>query len=184
MPRAACLRTRETCGGWRYDINPFIVVLCGSVLFMPCIRDWTCLCHLDWFLNRRGLCADARSIDEDEIDLAADALRIKLTAQTTLLGPRGRPTDSHSIAAAKAAEMTRLQRALGVSADHKEGKAFQRETEEERAARLAAREEREKERIEMALKKEREEEKRKKEWEEKERLRRREEYNRCVICVC
>ena len=92
--------------------------------------------------------------------------------------------------------MTRLQRALGVSADHQEGgschlkcrcradkrtgKAFQRETEEERAARIAAREARDQERIELALKRERENEQRKKEWEEKEKLRRREEYFRFV----
>jgi hypothetical protein len=74
--------------------------------------------------------------------------------------------------------MSRLQRALGVSADHQEGKAFQRETEEERAKRLAKREERDRARVEAALQREREEERRKKEWEEKERLRRREEYKR------
>lgn len=108
-----------------------------------------------------------------------EALRAQLTASSALLaGSRGRPTDSHSIAAAKQVEMSRLQRALGVSADHQEGKAFQRETEEERAKRFAEREERDRARVEAALQKEREEERRKKEWEEKEKLRRREEYKR------
>lgn len=86
--------------------------------------------------------------------------------------------DSHSMAAAKQAEMTRLQRAFGVSADHQEGKAFQRETEEEKAKRFADREERDRLRVEAALKREQDDEKRKKEWEEKEKIRRREEYKR------
>jgi serine/arginine repetitive matrix protein 2 len=66
--------------------------------------------------------------------------------------------------------------ALGVSANHREGAAFERETDEERAARMAEREERDQARIEAAVKREREAEIRKKEYEEKERLRRREEY--------
>ncbi|GFZ45970.1 Pre-mRNA-splicing factor cwc-21 [Saitozyma sp. JCM 24511] len=118
--------------------------------------------------------------DDETIETAVEALRTQLTASSALLaGSRGRPTDSHSIAAAKQVEMSRLQRALGVSADHQEGKAFQRETEEERAKRLAEREERDRARVEAALQREREEERRKKEWAEKERLRRREEYKRC-----
>lgn len=76
--------------------------------------------------------------------------------------------------------MSRLQRALGVSANHQEGKAFQRETEEERAKRLEEREERDRARIEAAVKREEEELRRKREWQEKERLRRREEYRRQV----
>ena len=120
-----------------------------------------------------------RRADDEAIEAAVDALRTRLLAQAPhLLGPRGRPTDSHSIAVAKEAEMSRLQRALGVSADHQEGKAFKRETEEEKAARYAAREARDQERIAAALKREREDLERKRDWEEKEKLRRREEYYR------
>ncbi|ORY22591.1 cwf21 domain-domain-containing protein, partial [Naematelia encephala] len=90
---------------------------------------------------------EEKGLDEDAIDEAVQILREKLTAKSALLD-RGRATDSHSIAAAKQVEMTRLQRALGVSANHVEGKAFQRETEEERAKRLAEREERDRQRIE------------------------------------
>ena len=117
------------------------------------------------------------SADEDAIEEAVSALREKLLAQNvSYLGPRSRPTDSHSIAAAKTAEMSRLQHALGVSADHVEGKAFKRETEEERAERMARREEKEQERIEREVKREREEAERKRDREEREKLRRREEY--------
>lgn len=73
-----------------------------------------------------------------------------------------------------------MQRALGVSADYVPGTAFHRETEEEKVARLAAREERDQARIEQVLKKEREDAQRKKEFEEREKLRRREEYYRWV----
>lgn len=66
--------------------------------------------------------------------------------------------------------------ALGVSANHREGAAFERETDEERAARMAEREERDQARIEAAVQRERDAEARKKDYEEKERLRRREEY--------
>ncbi|WWC69076.1 uncharacterized protein I206_103012 [Kwoniella pini CBS 10737] len=120
---------------------------------------------------------EEKGIDETDIDDQCDALRAKLSS-ANLPAPRSRPTDSHSIAAAKEAEMSRMGRALGVSASHVEGKAFQRETEEERAARLAEREERDKARVEAALQREREAERGKKEWEEKERLRRREEYKK------
>jgi len=120
------------------------------------------------------------SADDDAIEDAIAALRDRLTAQTALLGSKTRPTDSHSIAAAKQVEMSRLQRALGVSSDHVEGKAFQRETEEEKAGRFAEKREREQMKIEAALKREKEEEKRKAEFEEKEKIRRREEYKRYV----
>lgn len=66
--------------------------------------------------------------------------------------------------------------ALGVSANHREGAAFERETDEERAARMAEREERDQARIEAAVQRERDAETRKREYEEKEQLRRREEY--------
>lgn len=122
------------------------------------------------------------SADDDTIEDAVAALRERLSSAGTgiILGPRGRPTDSHSIAAAKKVEMSRLQLALGVSSNHEEGRAFKRETDEEKAARIAEREEREQAKIERALERERQEERRKKEWEEKEKLRRREEYYRLV----
>ena len=119
-------------------------------------------------------------MNDDAIESALDTLRDRLVAQASLVGPRERPTDSHSIAAAKQIEMSRLQLALGVSANHVEGRAFQRETEEEKAARAAQRAERDRERVEMALRKEEEEKKKKREWEEKEKVRRREEYKRWV----
>jgi serine/arginine repetitive matrix protein 2 len=72
--------------------------------------------------------------------------------------------------------MSRLQLALGVSANHREGAAFERETDEEKAARMAEREERDQQRIEAAVQRERDNEARKKEFEEKEKVRRREEY--------
>jgi serine/arginine repetitive matrix protein 2 len=119
-------------------------------------------------------------LSEEAIDEAVDTLRERLIASTLLMLPKGgaRPTDSHSLAAAKQAEMSRIQRAFGVSADHKEGAAFQRETEEEKVKRREDKEERDRQRVEAVLKKEKEEERRKKEFEERERIRRREEYKR------
>ncbi|KAK4684258.1 hypothetical protein P7C73_g5931, partial [Tremellales sp. Uapishka_1] len=114
--------------------------------------------------------------DEDLIEAAVSALRTRLTAAA--IAPSNRGTDSHSLAAAKQAEMSRLQRAFGVSADHKEGAAFVRESEEDKVKRMAEREDRDRQRVEAALKREKEDEMRKKEWEEKEKLRRREEYKR------
>ncbi|ODO10983.1 pre-mRNA-splicing factor CWC21 [Cryptococcus amylolentus CBS 6273] len=114
--------------------------------------------------------------DEDEIDEECDKLRQKLNLvkeQNT-----GKGKSSHSMAAAKEVEMSRLGRALGVRKDHVEGEAFKIETPEEKAERLARREENERMRIEAALKREKEDEERKKAWEEKEKLRRREEYRR------
>lgn len=119
---------------------------------------------------------EEKDMEEDDIEEECDKLRQKLAAQPDRFAGRG--LDTHSLAAAKEVEMNRLQRALGVSVNHEEGRAFKRETEEEKAARLAKREERERERIEAAIARERENERRKQEWEDKERLRRREEYRR------
>lgn len=123
--------------------------------------------------------------DDEEIEDAVSALREKLLAQSSSSSApiRGRGTDSHSIAAAKQVEMSRLQAALGVSANHREGAAFERETDEERAARLAEREERDRQRVEAAVQREREADERKRAFEEKEKLRRREEYYRYVISL-
>jgi serine/arginine repetitive matrix protein 2 len=127
--------------------------------------------------RHHAIVADKHSADEEEIEEAVSALRTQLLAQGgTILGPRGRATDSHSIAAAKQVEMSRLGRALGVSANHREGAAFERETDEEKAARMQEREERDQARIEAAVQRERQAEARKKEYEEKEKIRRREEY--------
>ncbi|WVQ71932.1 hypothetical protein IAR50_001474 [Cryptococcus sp. DSM 104548] len=114
--------------------------------------------------------------DEDEIDEECDQLRKKLSSVKEQNTGMGR--DSHSMAAAKEVEMGRLGRALGVGKNHVEGQAFKIETQEEKAERLARREENERMRIEAALKREKEDEERKKAWEEKEKLRRREEYRR------
>ena len=118
------------------------------------------------------------SADDDAIENAITDFRQRLAAEAGILGSFNRPTDSHSIAAAKQVEMSRLQRALGVSANHVEGKAFQRETEEERAKRFADREERDRVKVEVVLKREKEEARRKAEWEQKEKIRRREEYKK------
>lgn len=126
-----------------------------------------------WVVDGR---ADAR-LDEDDIEEQVAALRKKLQAHGVAV-PGRRATDSHSVAAAKEVEMGRMRGALRISADHVEGKAFIRETDEDKAERLAERERKERARIEEALKREEEEEKRKKEWEHKEKLRRREEYMR------
>ena len=127
--------------------------------------------------RHHAIVADRNSADEEEIEEAVSALRTQLLSQSgTILGPRGRATDSHSIAAAKQVEMSRLGRALGVSANHREGAAFERETDEEKSARMQEREERDQARIEAAVQREREAEARKKEYEEKEKIRRREEY--------
>lgn len=116
--------------------------------------------------------------DDEEIEDAVSALREKLlsSSSATVLGPRGRATDSHSIAAAKQLEMSRLGMALGVSANHREGAAFERETEEEKAARFAERDERDRQRVEAAVQRERDAEVKRKEFEEREKIRRREEY--------
>ncbi|KAL1405761.1 Serine/arginine repetitive matrix protein 2 [Vanrija albida] len=114
--------------------------------------------------------------DEGDIEDAVSALREKLSHETIV--PARRATDSHSVARAKEVEMGRLGRALNIGPDHVEGRAFQRETDEEKAARLAEKEERERQRVEAALKREREAEEREAAWREKEKLRRREEYYR------
>lgn len=72
--------------------------------------------------------------------------------------------------------MSRMGLALGVSANHREGAAFERETEEEKAARFAERDERDRARVEAAIQRERDAELKRKEFEEKEKIRRREEY--------
>lgn len=131
--------------------------------------------------------ADSIRADDEEIEDAVSALREKLLSASsgpTITGPRGRATDSHSIAAAKQVEMSRLQMALGVSVNHREGAAFERETEEERAARMAEREERDRQKVEAAIQREREAEQRRKDFEERERLRRREEYYRYFLLAC
>lgn len=66
--------------------------------------------------------------------------------------------------------------ALGVSSNHREGAAFERETEEEKAARFAERDARDRQRVEAAVQRERDAEVKKKEFEEREKIRRREEY--------
>lgn len=121
-------------------------------------------------------------MDDDEIEDRVSRLRDKLTAANVTLNAR-QAKDSHSIAAAKEVEMGRMKNALRISADHVEGKAFHRETEEERAIRLAEREEKERQKIEEAVEREREMERRKREFEEKEKLRRREEYKRRLSLI-
>ncbi|KAI9631797.1 uncharacterized protein MKK02DRAFT_41425 [Dioszegia hungarica] len=120
---------------------------------------------------------EEKGLDDDAIEEAVSTLRTTLSAQSHLLGtPRQRMTDSHSIAAAKQVEMSRLGRALGVSANHVEGKAFQRETEEERANRMAEREIKVQERAEREVRREIEMAKQAEEASDAAKKRRREEY--------
>jgi serine/arginine repetitive matrix protein 2 len=117
------------------------------------------------------------SVDEDEILNRVGELRTKLTAQMAAgTGPRLRATDSHGIAMAKQEEMERLRNAFGVSGQYKEGSAFIRETDEEKAQRYAEREERDRIKAQEIVARELEAEKREKERVEREKLRRREEY--------
>lgn len=68
---------------------------------------------------------------------------------------RNSARDSHALAAAKADEMGRMGRALGIGAGHVEGGAFsRRDAEAERVERAAKREALEKERAEVAAKRE------------------------------
>lgn len=122
-----------------------------------------------------------RSVDEDEILTRVGELRAKLTAQAaSSSGPRSRATDSHGIALAKQEEMERMRAAFGVSSQYKEGAAFMRETDEDKAQRYAERQEKDLKKAQEIVARELEAEKRQQEQQEKDKLRRREEYYRSV----
>ncbi|KAI0309255.1 hypothetical protein OF83DRAFT_1019086, partial [Amylostereum chailletii] len=92
-----------------------------------------------------------KDFEEDEIERQVSALRERL------LGMIPAPTsakalktsDTHGIAAAKKAELSRMASALGTRSDYSEGDAFDREKQEElRMKRLAEREEKDQRREE------------------------------------
>ncbi len=109
------------------------------------------------------------SVDEDEIEIRVSALRSRLvnalpsTPNAALFGSTNKASiralkshDSHALAAAKQDEMSKMGRAMGISAGHVEGKAFsRREAEMERAERAEKREQLDKERAEAIAAKER-----------------------------
>ncbi len=104
-------------------------------------------------------------IPEDEIDTRVSEIRARLlstmpraappasTSWATKAQMRNTARDSHALAAAKADEMGRMGRALGIGASHVEGGAFsRRDAEVERVERAAKREAMDKERAEAAAK--------------------------------
>lgn len=90
-----------------------------------------------------------------------------------------KPSDTHGLAAAKKAELSKMAAALGTRRDYAEGEAFDREKQEEmKIQRAAQREERDARREEDRKKMQEQREKYEAERKERERLRRREEDRR------
>ncbi|KAH7916782.1 pyridoxal phosphate-dependent transferase [Hygrophoropsis aurantiaca] len=118
-------------------------------------------------------------IDEAQIEAQVDELRTKLNANLAALAPSAKslkPSDTHGIAAAKKAELSKMARALGTRSNYAEGEAFDREKQEEnKIRRLAEREERDRKRGEDRARMEEQKRKWEEEKRERDRLRRREE---------
>lgn len=119
--------------------------------------------------------------EEDEIERQVAALREKLSS---MLPPPTdvkslKPSDTHGIAAAKKAELSKMAMALGTRSDYVEGDSFNQERQElERMKRMAEREERDRKREEDRKRYAEQREKWEQERKEKKRLRRREEDRR------
>ncbi|KAF8204918.1 cwf21 domain-containing protein [Pholiota molesta] len=125
---------------------------------------------------------EEKGLDESEIEAQVDQLRQKLLANlsASALPTRGlKPSDTHGMAAAKKAELSKMARALGTRADYQEGEAFDREKQEEnRIKRIAEREERERSRAEHKAKMTEQKAKWEEERKERDRLRQKEEEKR------
>lgn len=122
---------------------------------------------------------EEQGLDEDVIESKVDALRSSLLAKLPPAGSAasaagGRAGETHSDAAAKAAENAALKNALGIKSDYVGGTAFDRELQAQlKAERMAKREAAEAERAAMEAELERErareEKKRRKEERREER---------------
>ncbi|EGO01668.1 hypothetical protein SERLA73DRAFT_70836 [Serpula lacrymans var. lacrymans S7.3] len=120
-----------------------------------------------------------QGMDDEKIETQVDELREKLLQNLASLPSSAkslRPSDTHGIAAAKKAELSKMARALGTRSNYSEGEAFDCEKQEEnRLRRLAEREERDKKREEERAKMLEQRQKWEAEKKERDRLRRREE---------
>ncbi|KAJ7095149.1 pyridoxal phosphate-dependent transferase [Mycena belliarum] len=118
-------------------------------------------------------------IEEDKIEEQVGALREKLLANLASMGPPGgriKASDTHALAAAKKAELSKMANAFGTRANYVEGDAFNREKQDEmRIQKQAEREERDRRRDADRARMEEQKARWEAEKKERDRLRRREE---------
>ncbi|KIK08544.1 hypothetical protein K443DRAFT_119154 [Laccaria amethystina LaAM-08-1] len=118
-------------------------------------------------------------VDEDDIQAQVAALRAKLLENLAAQAPAAKGfklSDTHGMALAKKAELSKMARAFGTRSDYQEGESFDREKQEEnKIKRVAEREERERQKAEERAKMNEQKAKWEAEKREKDRLRRREE---------
>ncbi|KAG6837991.1 hypothetical protein H0H93_008385 [Arthromyces matolae] len=120
-----------------------------------------------------------KGLDEDEIEQQVGSLRAELHKNLAALATNAKklkPSDTHGLAVAKKAELSKMARALGTRSDYQEGEAFDREKQEEiKMRKMAEREVREKEKEAERARYQEQKEKWEAEKRERDRLRRREE---------
>lgn len=142
------------------------------------LEDDEYACRL-FFLIIPVLTYKKNRVDEDDIQVQVAALRAKLLANLAAQAPAAKgfkPSDTHGMALAKKAELSKMARAFGTRSDYQEGESFDREKQEEnKIKRMAEREERERQKAEERARMNEQKTKWEAEKREKDRLRRREE---------
>ncbi|KAF8897327.1 hypothetical protein BD779DRAFT_368194 [Infundibulicybe gibba] len=122
-----------------------------------------------------------KGVEETEIEEQVGALRAKLLENLAALAPAAKglkASDTHGLALAKKAELSKMARAFGTRSDYMEGDAFDREKQEEnKIKRQTEREEKERKREEDKARMIEQKAKWEAERRERDRLRRREEDN-------
>ncbi|TFY79207.1 hypothetical protein EWM64_g4803 [Hericium alpestre] len=119
---------------------------------------------------------DGEVIEKQVVELRERLLKTMVPVSS---GKSLKPSDTHAIAAAKKAELSKMAAALGTRSDYIEGDAFDREKQEEqRLKRMVQREERDQQREEERKRMQEQKEKWELERKERDRLRRREEDKR------
>ncbi|PWN42248.1 cwf21-domain-containing protein [Ceraceosorus guamensis] len=104
-------------------------------------------------LEDKGLSEE--DIERQVSDLRTSLLRNLSVAPTRAEAKQLRPSDVHKLQAAKEVESSKFQRALGVSADYREGDAFNPEVQERRKLeRIEERKRRDEERVRVAAERE------------------------------
>lgn len=89
-------------------------------------------------LEDKGCVTNADSVPEDEVEERVASLRKALLERGPVSVPSYkeakslRPSETHSLGAAKEAESHKMQRALGISSTYIEGEAFDRDLQEQR----------------------------------------------------
>ncbi|KAG6911729.1 hypothetical protein DXG01_007979 [Tephrocybe rancida] len=120
-----------------------------------------------------------KGVDEDEIEQQVGVLRAELLKNLAALAPSAKSlksSDTHGLALAKKAELSKMARAFGTRSDYQEGEAFDREKQEEiKVRKQGEREERERKKEEERSKYQEQKAKWEAEKKERDRLRRREE---------